>query len=212
MPGPAIPRVKVCGVTSPEEAVLAADAGADFVGLNFHPPSPRHVAPELAREIADAVRSRVELVGVFVNRPRAEVEAIDAAVGLDLLQFHGDETPADVAPFASRALKAFRVREAVDPALLAGFEGVWGILIDARHPTLYGGTGRSWRFESLRGLNGGAARAFIAGGLTPDNVRAAIDVARPWGVDLCSGLESRPGKKDPELLERLFLEIRHGAQ
>lgn len=205
------PRVKICGVTRREEAVLAADLGADFVGLNFYPPSPRYLSTRRAAEIADAVRGRVKTVGVFVNRPRREVEAIADAVGLDLLQFHGDETPADVAPFAPRALKAFRVRFAVDAAALAGFEGVWGVLIDARHPRAYGGTGESWCFETLRDLESGSRRrAFIAGGLRPDNVRAAIAAARPYGIDLCSGLESRPGKKDPELLARLFEEIEHG--
>lgn len=225
----AIPKVKICGVTSPREAVLAADLGADFLGLNFYPPSPRHLSLERAAEIAAVVRERrtagaqterrtagartkhVRLVGVFVNAPRRDVEAIADAVGLDLLQFHGDETPADVRPFAHRALKAFRVRDRIDAAALAGFEGVWGVLIDARHPRLYGGTGESWRFESLRDLGSSRVRrTFIAGGLHPGNVRAAIAAARPYGIDLCSGLEARPGVKDPELLARLFTEIRDG--
>ncbi len=205
------PKVKICGVTSPREAVLVADLGADFLGLNFYPPSPRFVATERAIEIADAVRGRLRLVGVFVNRPAAEVEAIAGAVGLDLLQFHGDETPDEVRPFADRALKALRVRDRIDDVTLRGFEAVWGILIDARHPRLYGGTGESWRFESLRDLETRCPRrAFIAGGLGPDTVRPAIAAARPYGVDLCSGIEAAPGTKDPELLARLFEEIRHG--
>ncbi len=214
-------RVKICGVTSPREAVLAVDLGADFVGLNFYPPSPRYLQPRRAVAVADAARRReraggarrkpVRLVGVFVNTPRSEVEEIAGIVGLDLLQFHGDETPADVAPFADRALKALRVRDRLDAAMLAGYEQVWGVLIDSRHARLYGGTGESWRFESLRELGSALPRrVFIAGGLGPRNVRAAIAAAEPYGVDLCSGVEAAPGRKDPELLERLFEEIRDG--
>ncbi len=233
------PRVKICGVTSAAEAVLAADLGADLIGLNFFPPSPRYLEPQRAAEIAAAVRGRaggaqmkrgraggaptkqrraggaqmkqVKLVGVFVNSPRRQVEEIAAGVGLDLLQFHGDETPAAVAPFAKRAIKAFRVRDQLDPQSLAGFDGIWGVLIDSRHPRLYGGSGESWRFESLPELDEVLPRrTFIAGGLGPANVRAAITAARPYGIDLCSGVEGSPGKKDPELLRRLFEEIRNG--
>ncbi len=205
------PKVKICGVTSAEEACLAADLGTDFVGLNFYPPSPRFVEPGRAAEIAAALPERVKTVGVFVNRPAREVEQIADQVGLDLLQFHGDETAADLRPFASRALKAFRVRDRINEALLSGFEDIWGVLIDARHPQLYGGTGESWQFDSLREIGRGwASRAFIAGGLEPGNVRAAVAAAKPFGIDLCSGLESRPGKKDPELLRQLFEEIQHG--
>ncbi len=209
-----LPKIKICGVTSPEEAVLAADLGADLIGLNFYPPSPRYLEPRRAAEVAAAVRGghdRIRLAGVFVNAPRQQVEEIAGRVGLDLLQFHGDETPAEVAPFRDRALKAFRVKDRLDPAALAGFDGVWGVLIDSRHPRLYGGTGESWRFESLPELGGALPRrTFIAGGLEPGNVRAAIAASRPYGIDLCSGVEEKPGKKDPELLRQLFEEIRDG--
>lgn len=205
------PKVKICGVTSAEEAMLAADLGADLIGLNFYPPSPRYVEPSQASEIADAVRGRVPLVGVFVKASAAELTEISDVVGLDLLQFHGDESPTDVAPFATRALKAFRVRDRLDEASLTGFEDVWGILVDSRHPKLFGGTGESWRFETLNAPEMQLPRrTFIAGGLGPDNVRAAIDAARPYGIDLCSGVEAEPGRKDPELLARLFQEISNG--
>ncbi len=205
------PKVKICGVTSPEEAVLAVDLGADFVGLNFYPPSPRFLDFCRAAEIADAVRGRAKLVGVFVNLAREEVGALADRVGLDLYQFHGDETAEEIRPFAERALKAFRVRDRIDASTLAGFEDVWGVLIDARHPQLYGGTGESWSFDSLRDVAPDwSRRAFIAGGLDPSNVRAAISAASPFGIDVCSGVEAEPGKKDPELLKRLFEEIHHG--
>ncbi len=199
-------RVKICGVTRIEEALWAAEAGADFVGLNFHPPSPRYVDVSTAAEIADAVRGRVRVVGVFVSRPLAEVEAVAEAVGLDLLQFHGDEPAAALRPVAPRAIKVFRVEERPDPAAAAGFDDVWGYLFDARHPELWGGSGRSWPFASLRHLDLGKP-AFVAGGLGPDTVRAAIEACSPWGVDVCSGVESSPGRKDRRLLDRLFQEI-----
>lgn len=203
-------RVKICGVTRPEEALWAVDLGADYLGLNFFPPSPRYLEPPAAAEIAAAVRERsqdVRLVGVFVNRPLAAVEEIDGAVGLDLLQFHGDETAAALRPVAERAIKVVRVAERLDPAAVAGYGDVWGYLFDYRHPRLYGGSGESWDFSSLRALSGHDKPAFIAGGLGPANVRAVVQACTPWGIDVCSGVEAAPGRKDRDLLRRLFAEI-----
>ncbi|HEX4965073.1 MAG TPA: phosphoribosylanthranilate isomerase [Thermoanaerobaculia bacterium] len=203
-------KVKVCGITDPADALAAVEAGADYLGLNFYRPSPRYVEPARAREIAEAVRGRVSLVGVFVDSPRAEVEAVAGAVGLDLLQFHGSEGPGFVAPFAGRAVKAFRTGALPGAEELAAWEGVWGILIDAPHATLYGGTGEAWDYEKLAGAAGGGRRLFLAGGLGPGNARQAIAAARPYAIDVCSRVESRPGRKDLELLRRLFQEVRHG--
>lgn len=208
------PKVKICGVTTAQDALLAVRLGADFLGLNFYPPSPRCVDIEAAREIATAVREsgrEVLLVGVFVNHSTTEIAAIEEAVGLDLVQFHGEESQAEIASFRDRAIKVFRVEERLDPALLAGFEEVWGVLVDTRHPGLYGGSGESWDFASLRGAEDATIprRVFIAGGLGPENVGRAIALARPWGIDLCSAVESVPGRKDPRLLTRLFEEIDH---
>jgi phosphoribosylanthranilate isomerase len=204
-------RVKICGVIDPENARQAVDLGADYLGLNFYPPSPRFVEIERAREIADAVRGRVPLVGVFVNRPRAEIEEIAERVGLDLIQMSGDETPADLAPFADRAIKGFRgVQGGMDPggAALAPYESAWGWLFDAPHRTLYGGTGAAWDYGAVAGIGNGR-RVFLAGGIGPDNVRRAAEALRPHAVDICSRVESAPGIKDIELLERLFEEVRN---
>jgi phosphoribosylanthranilate isomerase len=212
---PSRPQVKVCGVTTVYDALLAVHLGADYLGLNFYPPSPRFVSPPKAVEIAAAVRRlapTLPLVGVFVNADAETLWAIDAVVGLDLLQFHGDETAAEVAPYAHRALKAFRVQDQLVDEDLEGWEDVWGWLVDSRHPQLYGGSGESWDFASLQ-RSGDATmgrRLFIAGGLGPGNVRQAIEAAQPWGIDLCSGIESTPGHKDPQLLRQLFEEIQHG--
>ena len=201
-------KVKICGVTDPANALAAVELGADYLGLNFYPGSPRYVETGRALEIAGAVAGRVPLVGVFVNAPAAEIEEIAGRVGLDLIQLSGDEEPDAVAPFAGRAIKAFRTGGLPGREEIAAYGAVWGVLIDAPHGSLYGGTGAAWDYGSVRG--DAPERLFLAGGLGPDNVRRAVETARPWGVDVCSRVESAPGVKDVELLRRLFLEVRHG--
>lgn len=207
-------KVKVCGVTDPANAVAAVELGADYLGLNFYRGSPRFVEVGRALEIAGAVGGRVPLVGVFVNAPAAEVEEIAGHVGLELLQFSGDEGPEDVAPFASRAIKAFRIGRLPQREDVAMYAGVWGILIDAPHGTLYGGTGAAWDYGSVsEGTAELPGRLFLAGGIGPDNVRwarRALASVRPYALDVCSRVESAPGIKDLELLGRLFQEVRHG--
>lgn len=200
-------HVKICGVRTVGEARHAADQGADFLGLNFHPPSPRYVGPEPAAEIAVAVREthpEVRLVGVFVNLAPAEVEAIARRVGLDFVQAHGDVQLHGIPP--DKVIQVFRIRDRVDPDVVVGYDTVWGYLFDYKHPRLYGGSGESWDFSSLAKLRFNKP-TFIAGGLGPDNVRAAVKASSPWGIDICSGVEKAPGKKDPELVARLFEEI-----
>jgi phosphoribosylanthranilate isomerase len=204
-------KIKVCGVTTPADALAAAELGADYLGLNFYRASPRYVEPGRALAIAEAVRSsswKVPLVGVFVNATRAEVESIDGSVGLDLLQFHGDEEPGFVAPFAGRAIKAFRTGGLPSPEDLTVWD-TWGVLIDAPHGTLYGGTGAAWEYGRVAPIASGR-RLFLAGGLGPDNARRTAESVRPYAIDVCSRVESRPGIKDLELLRRLFQEVRHG--
>jgi phosphoribosylanthranilate isomerase len=204
-------KVKVCGVTDPANAAAAVELGADYLGLNFYRGSPRFVAVGRALEIAGAVAGRVPLVGVFVNAPAAEVEEIAGRVGLDLLQFSGDEGPQDVARFAPRAIKAFRTGGLPRRAAVAAYGPVWGILVDAAHGALYGGTGAGWDYASLAaGAAGLPGRLFVAGGVGPDNARRAAAGARPYALDVCSRVESAPGIKDIGLLRRLFEEVRHG--
>lgn len=201
-------KVKICGVTDPSNALAAVEMGADYLGLNFYPGSPRFLTLERAREIADAVRGRVPLVGVFVNAAPGEIAETAEQVGLDLVQLSGDEAPETVAPFAARAIKVFRAGHLPGHAELAAWSAVWGVLIDAPHRGLYGGTGEAWDYEAAIGLAG--RRVFLAGGIGPDNARRAVEAARPWAIDVCSRVESAPGIKDPELLRRLFQEVRHG--
>ena len=222
--------MKVCGLTDASETRLAVELGADLIGLNFFPKSARYLEPERAAELVRAVEAgpgrKPTWVGVFVNEEIERAVHIAEEVGLDLLQFHGDETPEELAPLAERAIKALRVKGDVTPELIDPWRhlGLWGLLIDARHETLYGGSGRRWNVESLPaalGVDGSRdsqsrddqfragqnLRVLVAGGLEPSNVAEAARRARPWGVDLCSGVESSPGRKDAELMRQLFAEL-----
>jgi phosphoribosylanthranilate isomerase len=209
-------KVKICGVTRPEDALLAVELGADYLGLNFFPASPRYVEPARAREIAAAVAGiagsagrPVGIAGVFVNHPPAEVAAIAEECGLDLLQFSGDEGPDEVNRHAARAIKVFRTGGDPGPRALAPYPDVWALLVDVRHGALYGGTGLAWPYGAVADL-AARRRLFVAGGLRPDNVRQAVLGGRPYGIDVCSGVESAPGIKNRGLLERLFEEVRNG--
>lgn len=223
------PLIKVCGVTRPEDAALAAALGADLLGLNFHPPSPRYLDPARdlprLREIA-AAAGRATLVGVFVDRPPAEVEEIAAAAGLDLVQLHGNEGPEVAARFGARAVKVFRRAAPPPPEELARYPEAWGFLFDAPPrpgrsfggavpDEPYGGTGESWDHGVLRALTSegkaaGGRPVLVAGGIRPGTARAALAASGARGIDVCSGVESAPGVKDPELMTRLFEEVRHG--
>ncbi len=215
------PRVKICGVTRVEEARRAVELGAAMIGLNFYPPSPRALTVERARAIADAVRGEATVVGVFVDRPEGEIEEIDRAVGLDLVQLHGDESPRCVAAFGDRALQVFRTDGDLSQVALADFPHAWGFLFDVRHPTLYGGSGAVWPYGALREITGsptildrdGRRRPIlVAGGIGPGNALQAARESGAWGIDVCSGVESAPGIKDFHLLDQLFEEVgQHGS-
>lgn len=216
-------KVKICGVTTPEDARFAMELGADFLGLNFYPPSPRFLSTPRAREIADAVGGRIPLVGVFVNRPREQIERLIAEVGLDLVQLHGDESPEDVAHLGGRAIKVFRRARLPEQRELVLYPDVWGFLFDVPHETLYGGTGRSWSYEEVASLElarrVGHRPVLLAGGVHPGNVADIRDAAAvsgllermTLGVDVCSGVEAEPGIKDRRQMERLFEALRDGA-
>jgi phosphoribosylanthranilate isomerase len=200
--------VKICGLTRVQDAELAVDLGARQLGLNFWPGSARCVRLEEARSIAAAVGDRARLVGVFVNQAVDEVEEVALSVGLDLLQFHGDEEPEDVLLHGRRAIKVFRMGRRPSAAELAAYPQVWGYLFDRPDPHCYGGTGRSWRYDLVDGLPT-SKPVLLAGGISPDNAGGIVSRGRPYGIDVCSGVERRPGVKDAMLMQRLFEEVRH---
>ena len=210
-------KVKICGVTTPADGLLAVDLGADFIGLNFYRPSPRWVDVERAAAIRRAVGDRARAVGIFVNPTREELETIDRRVGLDFLQFSGDESPELVAEFSERAIRVRRAGGAAAKNAAIPGEDCWAILIDRAHDRLYGGSGESWDYAAAADLASSPAageprRVFIAGGVRPGNVaEVAAAVPGAYAVDTCSGVESAPGLKDRAKLERLFANLAQGA-
>jgi phosphoribosylanthranilate isomerase len=193
--------IKICGITNLDDAHCALDAGADMLGFIFHRKSPRYVEPERVRAMLIELRPRTAgwiSVGVFVNRLPQEISAMLAESGLDLAQLSGDESLEDLQALGGRAYKAIRTAEAAG-AILASRVTVNNrapqLLLDANHPTLYGGSG-SRADTSLALKLSRQCRMLLAGGLNPNNVAEAIRQVRPWGVDVSSGVESSPGSKD----------------
>lgn len=214
------PLIKICGVTRPRDAELAVALGADLVGLNFHPPSPRSLEPAAAEEIAATVRGRARLVGVFVHLSRDEIATLDRRLGLDLVQLHGDQRPEEVAAWGERAIKVVRVDRETPPTAaeidreLARHPAAWGFLFDVRHPA-WGGSGESFAWSVLAGVDRGTLGGrplLVAGGVTPDNAVRALEESGADGVDVASGVESGPGVKSDERLRRLFTEVRPDGQ
>jgi phosphoribosylanthranilate isomerase len=203
--------VKICGVRTPEEARVAAEAGADAVGLVFWPGSPRRVDASAARAIAEALPPAVLRVGVFVDADREELARTAEVAGLDLLQLHGDEPPASFDGLPRRGWKALRVGPAFAPAEVDRYAGrAAGLLLDARVEGAPGGTGRAFDWTLARGVRERCSFLVLAGGLTPETVAEAVRAVRPHGVDVSSGVESAPGRKDPARV-RAFVEAARSA-
>lgn len=193
-------RIKICGITTPDDALCAAEAGADAIGLVFYPASPRAVSLQQAAEIQAVLPPFVTTVGLFVNPAADAVRDVLATVPLDCLQFHGDETPAFCAGFARPWLKAVRVRDAASVAAgrLDPYGAAQALLLDTATP-LPGGSGQSFDWSLVPA--GRQQPLILAGGLNPSNVQDAIRRARPYAVDVSSGVESAPGKKDAALIQ-----------
>lgn len=207
--------VKICGTTSPDDARLASEAGADAIGFVFWPMSPRKVDPERAVEIARELPGHVLRVGVFVDAPRDEMARVADAVGLDLLQLHGNEPPEALAGLPRPALKAVRVGKgfAAEEATRYAAHAA-GLVVDTRlagDTQMPGGTGVPFDWSLVEGLAGRVPFLMLAGGLTPSNVAAAIRSVRPHAVDVSSGVEALPGRKDPEKV-RAFVAAARAAE
>lgn len=203
-------KVKICGITTLEDALMASRAGADMLGLNFFPKSPRYLAPDAARTLCDVLRAELGescplLVGVFVNEIVSKVSVTMEQVGLNFAQLSGDESGEMLRELRGIGFKAIRPRTLGDAledvvyfgAAVAVDERAPSLLLDAYHPQMFGGTGEQASIEVSLAVGEKTPRLMLAGGLMPENIAARVAAARPWGVDVASGVESgTPGRKD----------------
>lgn len=202
-------RVKICGITRPEDARLAAQLGADALGLVFYAGSPRGLDLQQAQAIRAAVPAFVSLVGLFVNPERKQVDDVLACLRLDCLQFHGEEDPDFCQSFAMPYMKAIRVRSGTDPLpAMKAHRQASAILLDSYDPEQAGGTGKKFDWTVARHcVDRSPLPIVLAGGLTQDNAVRAIKEVHPWALDLSSGVEKEPGIKDPQRLQAFFNEV-----
>ena len=204
----ALTRIKICGITNREDALCAVDAGADALGFVFYEQSPRYLLPERVRDIVALLPPFVTTVGLFVNASADTIRQTMRMAGLGVVQLHGDESPEDCSLNLYPVIKAMRVRNADS---LAGVDQyrVSALLLDAWNDQHYGGTGESFDWQLAKSLTA-RQPLILAGGLNPDNVAEAIRVVNPYGVDVSSGVEERPGHKDHTKLRKFIQQVRQG--
>jgi len=198
--------VKVCGITRLEDARKSIELGADLLGFNFWPKSPRYIEPEAAQTILRQIKGKAILVGVWVDPDPAEVESLLASGDIELAQLHGNEDPSTMQPLMSRVLKAFQIDENFVPERLEPWKGAWGYLYDCAPSGTYGGGGRAWPYERVASLKTYKPE-LLAGGISKENLAAALERSGASIVDLCSSVEAAPGIKDFGLLESFFREV-----
>ncbi len=201
-------RVKICGITNPEDAFTAVDAGADALGFVFYRESPRHVSPEEVSRIIGSLPPFVQPVGLFVNEDPETVNQISRFCKLGLVQLHGDEAPDYCLHIETRIIKAFRVSSLTSLDPISEYS-LTGCLLDAYSPSFYGGTGKSFNWDIAYQAVKRGYRIVLAGGLTPDNVSEAVRQVRPFAVDVSSGVEFAPGKKDPDKVKAFIRNVKY---
>ena len=202
-----IVKVKICGITNYEDAAAAMDMGADLLGFNFYPKSPRFVPPEKGMEIINKLPGFIDVAGVFVNAPLEQIRETISQCQLDWVQLHGDESPEFCQSLLTvnvKTMKALRVKDQTDIERADSFF-TDAILLDAFHPEKYGGTGLTFDWNIVGHIG---KRIFLAGGINPDNAAEAVELG-VYGIDVCSGIEAEPGKKDHKKMKKLFENIRH---
>lgn len=201
-------RIKICGLTRPQDALTAAAAGADAIGLVFFEPSPRSVSLQQARQILQVLPPFVSTVALFVNPDRAEVEQVIREVMPDCLQFHGEETDEFCNSFGLPFIKALRMKPGIQvQQAMDAYPHARAMLLDAWHAQEAGGTGQTFDWDALTASGVNAEQLILAGGLNPDNVAAALVRFRPYAVDVSSGVESAPGIKSEEKIQAFVSEV-----
>ena len=200
-------KIKICGITNYQDAIAAMDMGADMLGFNFYPKSPRYIIPEKAAEIINKLPAFIDTAGVFVNATIDQITEIENICHLDWVQLHGDEDPEFCRHFLShntKIMKAIRVKHQKDIDKAEDFF-TDAILLDAFDPQKYGGTGLTFDWNIIGHIG---KRVFLAGGINPDNAAKAAEFG-VYGIDVCSGIEAEPGRKDHKKMEKLFKNIEH---
>jgi len=202
-----IVKVKICGLTSYEDAAAAMEMGADLLGFNFYPKSPRYIQPEKAGQIISKLPAFIDIVGVFVNSSLEEIRNTTDQCQLNWVQLHGDESPQfcrELLWHNVKTMKAIRVKDKSDIDRAQSYF-TDAILLDAFNPQRYGGTGLTFDWNIIGHIT---KRVFLAGGINPDNIARAVKLG-VYGIDVCSGIEAQPGKKDHKKMKTLFDNIRH---
>ena len=204
-------RVKICGITREQDALAAVEHGADAIGLVFYPPSPRCVSVARAAEIVAVLPPFVTTVGLFVNADAETIAEVVEGVGIDLIQFHGNECPEYCAGHGRPWMRALRMKDNLDlDNSVTEFGAARGLLLDAYRPGVPGGTGETFDWTRIPGDL--AKRIVLAGGLTPDNVAGAIRQVHPYAVDVSGGVEAEPGIKDANKIARFMRSVRSGEK
>jgi phosphoribosylanthranilate isomerase len=202
-------QIKICGVTNVNDARMCAELGADMIGFNFYPQSPRYIEPKTARQIVETLPSHADAVGVFVNGNAYEIRNTANAAGVRCVQLHGDFSP-DVGRELARefrVIQVFSTHPRFRPEDVALFSHC-DVLVDAHHPDLRGGTGQMCDWSAARATLRFSRFLILSGGLNAENVASAIKAVTPHAVDVCSGVESAPGVKDHRALEKFFAAVR----
>jgi phosphoribosylanthranilate isomerase len=202
-----IVKVKICGITNYNDAIAAMDMGADLLGFNFYPDSPRYITPEKAEGIINKLPGFIDTAGVFVNASVEQIHEINSVCHLDWVQLHGGEDPEFCRSLLShnvKTMKAIRVKDQVDIEKADSYF-TDAVLLDAFDPDKYGGTGLTFDWNIIGHIS---KRVFLAGGINPDNAADAVKLG-VYGIDVCSGIEAEPGKKDHKKMKKLFDNIQH---
>ncbi len=202
-----IPKVKICGITNLKDAEAAISYGADLLGFNFYPKSPRYINPKDAQKIVNKLPAFIRIVGLFINETFEHIRGVMDECYMNMIQLHGDESPKfceSVSGLNVRTIKAIRVKDYND---IKAAEKYFtdAVLLDAFDPNKYGGTGLKFDWNIIGHID---KRIFLAGGINPENVVEAVKLG-VYGIDICSGIESAPGKKDLKKMKQLFENIRH---
>ena len=195
-------RIKICGITNVEDALLSVDLGANALGFVFYKGSKRYIEPDNAKSIISKLPPFVTTVGVFANQELDELKKIKEKAGFDAFQLHGDESPDFCMKLEGKIIKAIRIKESIDPKEVESYSAQ-AILFDNYSAEAYGGTGETFRWEILKGFDT-SKKIILSGGLTPENVAQAISIVNPYAVDVSTGVEEIPGKKDPGKLKKFI--------